>query len=170
MQMNWFAFIARACTRTRRSAATRSASSSTRPRRRRRLAQLGGQGISVVSYSDNQDARARTTSSGSPQPEVQKKWWALGGYLLRSTPVLNDPGFTRPAALRRRLPRRDGEVVKDFWAEPTYALAAAGRAEARPRLCGRRPGHRPGSARRPGQGLDATSSRTTARSDAPDGP
>ena len=43
------------------------------------FAQLGGQGISVVSYSDHQDA-AFQYIKWFAQPDVQKKWWELGGY------------------------------------------------------------------------------------------
>ena len=59
------------------------------------------------------------TSSGSPQPDVQKKWWSLGGYLLLQGGAAR-PGFPTSAPVRRRLPEGDGDV-KDFWQEPAYA-------------------------------------------------
>jgi multiple sugar transport system substrate-binding protein len=79
---------------------------------------LGGQGISVVAYSDKQDL-ALEYIKWFATPDVQKKWWSLGGYSCHNA-VLNDPGFAGLGALRRRLPRAMGNV-KDFWQEPTYA-------------------------------------------------
>ena len=43
-----------------------------------KFAQLGGQGISVVAASEKQDA-ALTYIQWFAQPEVQAKWWKLGG-------------------------------------------------------------------------------------------
>jgi multiple sugar transport system substrate-binding protein len=63
------------------------------------------------------------------QPDVQKKWWALGGYSCHKA-VLNDPGFPNSAPFAR-LPEVDG-IVKDFWAEPSYASLLQADAEARP--------------------------------------
>ena len=61
------------------SAATRSASSSIRPGPTGQFTQLGGQGISVVSYSDHKDD-ALNYIKWFAQPAVQQKWWELGGY------------------------------------------------------------------------------------------
>ena len=108
--------------------------------------------------------RRCNTSSGSPQPEVQKKWWSLGGYSAAKS-VRERPRLPQERALRCRLPDRMA-IVKDFWAEPILRAAAARRAEAHPRLRRRRQGHRQGSARRADQGLDRRCSRTTARSEA----
>lgn len=79
---------------------------------------LGGQGISVVSYSDKQDA-ALEYIKWFAQPEVQAKWWALGGYSAHNS-VLNDPGFvdSQPFAADF-LTAMEG--VQDFWQEPAYA-------------------------------------------------
>src|SRR3954467_11057166 len=44
-----------------------------------RATQLGGQGISVVSYSKNQ-GEALQYIKWFAGGDVQKKWWALGGY------------------------------------------------------------------------------------------
>ena len=53
------------------------------------------------------------------QPEVQKKWWALGGYSA-SNAVLLDPGFPATAPFAADfLKAMSG--VKDFWQEPAYA-------------------------------------------------
>ena len=99
------------------SAATRSASSSIR-RRRPQATQLGGQGISVVSYSNNQDEALQYIKWFAGK-DVQKKWWALGGYSCAKS-VLNDPSFPRQRPVRRGVPESMG-MVKDFWAEPSYA-------------------------------------------------
>ncbi len=79
---------------------------------------LGGQGISLISYSDKQD-EAKQYIKWFAQPDVQKKWWALGGYSAHNA-VLQDPGFpdTQPFAADF-LVAMDG--VQDFWQEPAYA-------------------------------------------------
>ncbi len=79
---------------------------------------LGGQGISVVSYSDNQEA-ALEYIKWFAQPDVQAKWWAVGGYSCHNS-VLNDPGFatSTPFAADFLLAMAD---VRDFWQEPAYA-------------------------------------------------
>ncbi|MEM6461836.1 MAG: extracellular solute-binding protein [Pseudomonadota bacterium] len=79
---------------------------------------LGGQGISVVAYSDKQDA-ALEYIKWFAQPDVQKKWWDLGGYSCHVA-VLNDPGFKDSAPFAADfLLAMDG--VQDFWQEPAYA-------------------------------------------------
>jgi multiple sugar transport system substrate-binding protein len=79
---------------------------------------LGGQGISVVAYSDKKDA-ALEYIKWFAQPGVQAKWWSLGGYSCHKS-VLNDPSFpdSQPFAADFLL-AMDG--VKDFWQEPAYA-------------------------------------------------
>ena len=82
------------------------------------FAQLGGQGISVVSYSDKRDA-ALEYIKWFAQPEVQQKWWDMGGAPAAKS-VLDAPGFedSQPYAQ----PFLDSmAIVKDFWAEPSYA-------------------------------------------------
>jgi multiple sugar transport system substrate-binding protein len=80
--------------------------------------QLGGQGISVVSYSKNQGEALQYIKwfSGG---DVQKKWWALGGYSCAKS-VLNDPSFPNSAPFAKEFLQSMGMVV-DFWAEPSYA-------------------------------------------------
>ncbi len=79
---------------------------------------LGGQGISVVAYSDKQDAALEYIKWFS-NPDVQAKWWELGGYSAHNS-VLNDPSFvdSQPFA-GDFLVAMDG--VQDFWQEPAYA-------------------------------------------------
>ena len=51
--------------------------------------------------------------------DVQKKWWALGGYSCHKA-VLNDPGFPKSAPFAADF-LKSMDIVKDFWAEPAYA-------------------------------------------------
>ena len=82
------------------------------------FAQLGGQGISVVSYSDSKDA-ALEYIKWFAQPEIQKQWWELGGYsALRA--VVEDPGFASSQPYAQTF-LDSMAIVKDFWAEPSYA-------------------------------------------------
>jgi len=83
-----------------------------------KFAQLGGQGISVVAASQKQDA-ALTYIQWFAQPEVQAKWWKLGGYsALRA--VVEDPGFATSQPYAQTF-LDSMAIVKDFWAEPAYA-------------------------------------------------
>lgn len=79
---------------------------------------LGGQGISVVSYSDKKD-QALDYIKWFAQPDVQKKWWSLGGYSCH-VDVLNDPGFADTAPFAADFLKAMGGV-QDFWQEPAYA-------------------------------------------------
>jgi len=82
------------------------------------FAQLGGQGISVVAYSEKQDA-ALEYIKWFAQPEVQSKWWSLGGYsALRA--VVEDPAFASSQPYAQTF-LDSMAIVKDFWAEPAYA-------------------------------------------------
>ena len=96
------------------------------------------------------------------QPDVQKKWWALGGYSCLKA-VLNDPGFPKSAPFAADF-LDSMEIVKDFWAEPSYAqLLLAMQKRVHDYVVADK-GTREGGARRAGQGLDRRSSRKTARS------
>ena len=79
---------------------------------------LGGQGISVVSYSDKQDA-ALEYIKWFADPEVQAKWWSVGGYSAHND-VLNDPGFVDSQPFAGDF-LKAMENVQDFWQEPAYA-------------------------------------------------
>ncbi|MBX2855434.1 MAG: extracellular solute-binding protein [Rhodobacteraceae bacterium] len=79
---------------------------------------LGGQGISVVAYSDKQ-AEALEYIKWFAQEGVQKKWWSLGGYSCHKA-VSGAPDFADSAPFAADfLVAMNG--VKDFWQEPTYA-------------------------------------------------
>ena len=81
-------------------------------------AQLGGQGISVVSSSQKQED-ALAYIKWFAQPEIQQKWWQMGGYsaLLK---VVEDPGFATSQPYAQTF-LDSMAIVKDFWAEPSYA-------------------------------------------------
>lgn len=79
---------------------------------------LGGQGISVVAYSDNKDA-ALQYIKWFAQDDVQAKWWSLGGYSCAKS-VLEAPGFAKSAPFAADFLVAMGQV-KDFWQEPSYA-------------------------------------------------
>ena len=82
------------------------------------FAQLGGQGISVVSYSDHQDA-ALEYIKWFAQPEIQAKWTAMGGAsAMRS--VVEAPDFPDKTPFNKAF-LESMAIVKDFWAEPSYA-------------------------------------------------
>ncbi len=80
--------------------------------------QLGGQGMSVVSYSDKRDD-ALSYIKWFAQPAVQQKWWDLGGYSAHKA-VVQAPGFLKSAPFAPDFVK-SMEIVKDFWAEPSYA-------------------------------------------------
>ncbi|GAB5373942.1 MAG: extracellular solute-binding protein [Acuticoccus sp.] len=79
---------------------------------------LGGQGISVVSYSQNQP-EALEYIKWFAQPDVQKKWWDLGGYAVHNE-VLQDPAFADSQPFAGQFLEAMSSV-KDFWQEPIYA-------------------------------------------------
>ena len=80
--------------------------------------QLGGQGISVVSYSANRNESLQYIKWFA-NPDVQKKWQAIGGASAHKA-VLNDPGYAKSAPYAQAFLDSMGMVV-DFWAEPSYA-------------------------------------------------
>ena len=79
---------------------------------------LGGQGISVVSYTDNMDG-ALEYIKWFANPDVQKKWWSMGGYSCHKA-VLDDPNFVNTAPFAGDFLEAMGGV-QDFWQEPAYA-------------------------------------------------
>lgn len=79
---------------------------------------LGGQGISVVSYTDNMEG-ALSYIKWFAQPETQAKWWELGGYAVHNS-VLNDPAFVESQPFAADFLTAMNQV-QDFWQEPAYA-------------------------------------------------
>jgi multiple sugar transport system substrate-binding protein len=88
------------------------------PRQKTEGSTLGGQGISVVAYSDKQD-EALEYIRWFAQPEVQAKWWDLGGYSCHVS-VAGAPDFAASAPFAGEFLKAMGNV-KDFWQEPIYA-------------------------------------------------
>lgn len=116
MQMNWFAFFPGLYKDPNVGGA--KIGFFPNPGEKQHWTQLGGQGISVVSYSDHRDD-ALTYIKWFAQPSVQKKWWKLGGYSA-SKAVVQDPSFPKSAPFAPDFLVSMG-IVKDFWAEPSYA-------------------------------------------------
>jgi multiple sugar transport system substrate-binding protein len=90
----------------------------TNPRMSGAGATLGGQGISVVKYSEKQDL-ALAYLKWFAQPTIQQKWWDLGGFSCHKT-VLDKPGFENSTPYAQVF-LESMKIVKDFWQEPSYA-------------------------------------------------
>jgi multiple sugar transport system substrate-binding protein len=116
MQMNWFAFFPGLY--KDEQVGGDKIGFFVNPAQKVEASTLGGQGISVVSYSPNQ-AEALAYIKWFAQPDVQKKWWALGGYAVHKA-VVEDPNFTKSAPFAADFLKAMGGV-KDFWQEPAYA-------------------------------------------------
>jgi hypothetical protein len=109
MQMNWFAFFPGLY----KEMGPNKIGFFVNPAATKQYTQLGGQGISVVAYSERKDD-ALQYLKWFAQPDVQKKWWALGGYSCLKA-VLDDPGFTKSAPFAGDF-LVSMNMVKDFWA------------------------------------------------------
>jgi multiple sugar transport system substrate-binding protein len=81
-------------------------------------AALGGQGISVVSYSNNKE-EAMKFLKWFIQDDTQKKWAALGGYTCNKA-VLESAEFQNATPYNKAFYDTMFKV-KDFWAVPEYA-------------------------------------------------
>ena len=81
-------------------------------------ATLGGQGISVVKYSEKQDL-ALAYLKWFAQPSIQQKWWDLGGFSCHKL-VLDQPNFANSTPYARVF-LESMKIVQDFWQEPSYA-------------------------------------------------
>ena len=81
-------------------------------------AALGGQGISIISYSKNQE-EAYKFLQWFIRDDVQQKWADLGGYTC-SAAVLNSEGFLNATPYNRAF-ADSMKIVKDFWANPVFA-------------------------------------------------
>jgi multiple sugar transport system substrate-binding protein len=116
MQMNWFAFMPGI--HKDEDVGGDKSGFFVNPAQKVEASTLGGQGISVVSYSDKKEL-ALQYIKWFAQDAVQKKWWSLGGYSC-SKAVLEDPNFPNTAPFAADfLKAMNG--VKDFWQEPAYA-------------------------------------------------
>ncbi|MFO7883472.1 MAG: extracellular solute-binding protein [Desulfobacteraceae bacterium] len=83
-----------------------------------RATSLGGQGISIVSYSKKKDL-SLDFIQWFIRDDVQKKWAQLGG-LTCNTKVLNSEAFLNASPINKPY-RKSMEMVKDFWAVPEYS-------------------------------------------------
>jgi len=82
------------------------------------FAQLGGQGISVVANTDNMEG-ALAYIKWFAQPDIQAQWTAMGGAsAMRS--VVEAPDFVGKQPYNQAF-LDSMAIVKDFWAEPSYA-------------------------------------------------
>src|SRR5687768_1513764 len=88
------------------------------PKAKIAAAQLGGQGISVVKYSDQKEL-ALEYIKWFAQPAVQQKWWDAGGFSCHNA-VLSKPGFEKSTSYAPVF-LDSMKIVKDFWQEPSYA-------------------------------------------------
>jgi len=81
-------------------------------------AALGGQGISVVSYSQNKD-EAMKFLEWLVKDETQQKWADLGGYTA-ATAILKSDKFQNATPYNKAFYETMFKV-RDFWALPEYA-------------------------------------------------
>jgi multiple sugar transport system substrate-binding protein len=81
-------------------------------------AALGGQGISIVSYSQNKE-EAMKFLEWLVKDEVQKRWAELGGYTAHAE-TLESEEFRKATAYNEPF-YQTMFMVKDFWATPEYA-------------------------------------------------
>jgi multiple sugar transport system substrate-binding protein len=115
MMMNWFAFMPGMAKDEKVGAVT---GYFVNPGQKIAASTLGGQGMSVVANTDNMDG-ALAYIKWFAQPDVQKKWWSLGGYAVHNA-VLNDPSFKDSQPFAPQFLEAMGGV-QDFWQEPSYA-------------------------------------------------
>ena len=113
-QMNWYAFWPGV---SKEDSDGRVSGFFANPSQNVSAATLGGQGISVVKYSDKQDL-ALEYIKWFARPDVQQKWWDLGGYSCHND-VLNAPSFPTSTVYAQGFLDSMG-IVKDFWQEPTF--------------------------------------------------
>ena len=115
MQMNWFAFFP-GITKDENVGGDKSGFFANPPQKVE-ASVLGGQGISVVTYSDKKDM-ALQYIKWFATPAVQKKWQALGGSSA-ATSVMLDPGYPKSSPFAGEFLKAMSHV-KDFWQEPIY--------------------------------------------------
>jgi len=113
-QMNWYAFWPGV---SKEDKDGRVSGFFANPKQNVAAATLGGQGISVVKYSDKQDL-ALEYIKWFARPDVQQKWWDLGGYSCHND-VLSAPSFPTSTVYAQGFLDSMG-IVKDFWQEPTF--------------------------------------------------
>ncbi len=115
MMMNWFAFMPGMA---KDEKVGKNTGFFVNPGAKVAASTLGGQGISVVANTDNMEG-ALAYIKWFAQPDVQKKWWSLGGYSCHKA-VLEDPSFKASQPFAGQFLEAMGGV-QDFWQEPAYA-------------------------------------------------
>jgi len=119
MSMNYFAFFpALANPATNKYAKVTGYFAMPKGPSGKQFAALGGQGISIVTYSKNKEASIKFLEWFIKE-DVQKKWAELGGYTCNAAILKSD-------AFRKATPYNEAFyqsmfMVKDFWAVPWYA-------------------------------------------------
>jgi multiple sugar transport system substrate-binding protein len=119
ISMNFFAFFpALANPTTNKYAKVTGYFASPKGPTGKQFAALGGQGVSVVSYSKNKEESMKFLE-WFIREDVQKKWAELGGYTCNAAILKSD-------AFRKATPYNEAFyqsmfMVKDFWAVPEYA-------------------------------------------------
>src|SRR4249920_16402 len=120
MSMNYFAFFpALANPATNKNAkGTGFFANPAGPGGKPRFAALGGQGVSVVSYSKKKD-QAFKFLEWFIRDDVQQRWADLGGYTCNEK-VLSSDKFRKATPYNEAF-YQSMLMVKDFWATPEYA-------------------------------------------------
>jgi len=119
MAMNFFAFFpALANPKTNPNAANTGFFANPPGAGGAHFAALGGQGVSIVSYSKKQDM-AMKFLEWFVKDETQAKWAKLGGYTC-SKAVLESPEFLKATPYNQAF-HDSMSIVRDFWATPEYA-------------------------------------------------
>ena len=83
-----------------------------------RVTSLGGQGVSVISYSKKKEL-AFEFLEWFVQDEVQKRWAELGGYTCNKH-VLESEEFLQATPYNRAF-MESMQMIKDFWTVPEYS-------------------------------------------------
>jgi multiple sugar transport system substrate-binding protein len=120
MSMNFFAFFpALANPATNKNAkGTGFFANPAGPGGKPRFAALGGQGVSVVSYSKKRE-QALKWLEWFIRDDVQQRWADLGGYTCNEK-VLSSDKFRKATPYNEAF-YQSMLMVKDFWATPEYA-------------------------------------------------
>ncbi len=84
-----------------------------------RVASLGGQGLSINSYSTKKDA-SLTFMKWFIKEDVQQKWARLGGFSVNKKVLASDEFLTTGARFNPVFAESIG-MLKDFWADPVYS-------------------------------------------------
>lgn len=83
------------------------------------VASLGGQGLSINSYSTKKD-QSLVFMKWFIKEDVQKKWSALGGFSVNKN-VLASKEFLTEGARFNPVFAESMNMLRDFWSDPVYA-------------------------------------------------